>query len=120
MAMSWSSASTSEGSWLTSGDRVLASLEIARTRRHRVVGLLGRDGIDGALALPGVRSVHTFGMRFPIDVAFCDAEGRVLALRTLPPRRVTRPVRRAAVAIETEAGSFSRWGIGLGDRLEFR
>lgn len=99
---------------------MLASLEIARTRRRRAVGLLGRDGIDGALALPGVRSVHTFGMRFAIDVAFCAEDGRVLRVRTLGPRRVSAPVRGSAVAVEAEAGSFRRWGIGVGDRLEFR
>ncbi|MFQ5557215.1 MAG: DUF192 domain-containing protein, partial [Acidimicrobiales bacterium] len=64
--------------WLVAGDHVIASLEIAESRRARRRGLLGRDGIDGALLLCPARSVHTFGMRFPIDVAHCDSGMRVL------------------------------------------
>ena len=72
-------------------DLVLASLEVARTRGARARGLLGRDGIEGALLLAPCRSVHSFGMRFAIDVAFCagdlDAgELEVVAVRTLRPK----------------------------------
>ena len=56
--------------WLLRDGEVLASLEVADTRAARRRGLLGRDGIDGALLLAPARSVHTFGMRFPIDVAW--------------------------------------------------
>ena len=52
--------------------QVLASLAVADTWWLRTRGLLGRDGVDGALLLRPARSVHTLGMRFPIDVAFCD------------------------------------------------
>lgn len=105
--------------WLVHEGEVLASVEDARTRRARLRGLLGRDGCDGVLRLRA-RSVHTFGMRFPIDVAFCDRDGVVVRIVTLPPNRVTRPVLRAPIALEAEAGAFRRWGIGPGDRLEFR
>ena len=56
--------------WLVRGGEVLASLEVADTRAMCRKGLLGRDGIDGALLLVPARSVHTLGMRFDIDVAF--------------------------------------------------
>ena len=59
-------------SWLVCDGTVLASLEIADTRATRRRGLLGRDGFEGALLLRPVRSVHTIGMRFPIDIAWCD------------------------------------------------
>ena len=64
--------------WLVAGDRVVASVEVAVTRRARRRGLLGRDGIEGALLLEPARSVHTVGMRFPIDVAFLARDGTVL------------------------------------------
>jgi uncharacterized membrane protein (UPF0127 family) len=98
--------------------QVLASLEVARTRRERGRGLLGRDGIEGALLLPSVRSVHTVGMRFPLDVAFCDTEMRVLRIVRMGRGRVTRPVWRARCVIEAEAGAFARWGLREGDQLE--
>ena len=99
--------------------RVLASAELATTRAERRRGLLGRDGIDGVLVLRA-RSVHTFGMRFAIDVAFCDAAGTVRRTATLAPNRVTLPVRGATTVIEATAGSFAAWGLGPGDRIEVR
>ena len=106
--------------WLMVGDRVVASLEIAASRRERRKGLIGRDGIEGALLLERTRSVHTFGMRFPIDVAHCDADMRVLRVATMRPNRVGRPVWRAASVIEAEAGSMRRWGVAPGVELEIR
>ena len=58
--------------WLLRDGDVLASLEVAATRSARRRGLLGRDHLEGALLLERTRSVHTLGMRFPIDVAFLD------------------------------------------------
>ena len=57
-------------------------------------------------------------MRFPIDVAFLDADGCVLAVRTMRPWRATVPVRRARSVVEAEAGAFERWGLSVGDQLE--
>lgn len=99
---------------------MLASAEAASGRRARRRGLLGRPGLDGALVLRPCRQVHSIGMRFAIDVAFCDREGRVLRTATLRPGRVSRPVLRAAWAVEAEAGAFARWGLAAGDLIEVR
>ena len=106
--------------WLLRDGEVLASLEVAHDRRSQSRGLLGRDGIEGALLLPRTRSVHTAGMRFPIDVAVCGADLVVLHTRRLPPGRVTLPVRHGRQVIEAEAGAFARWGLVAGDQLEVR
>ena len=104
--------------WLVAGDRVFASLEVASSPRRRARGLLGRDGLSGALWLPGTRAVHTLGMRFAVDVAYCDAEGRVLEIVTMRPWRLGRPRLRARNVVEAEAGSLQRWGITVGLVLE--
>ena len=114
------SSSESSGNWLILDGRVLATLEIAQSRRDRRRGLLGRDGIDGALLLSPAKSVHTFGMRFPIDVAHLDADGVVLRVTTMRPTRIGSFVFRSRSVIETEAGAFARWGVSEGDRLEIR
>jgi len=106
--------------WLVRDGAVLASAESPSGRRGRRRGLLGRPGIDGAFVLRPCRQVHTVGMRFAIDVAFCDRDGTVLHLTTLRPGRVSRPVLRAAWAIEAEAGAFGRWGLAVGDVVEVR
>jgi uncharacterized membrane protein (UPF0127 family) len=99
---------------------VLATLEIARSRSSRRRGLLGRDAVDGALLLEPARSVHTFRMRFPIDVVHLDCDRRVLRIVTMRPGRLGRPVRRARSVVECEAGAMGRWGVQVGDELEIR
>jgi hypothetical protein len=106
--------------WLLRDGEVLASLEVAGSRRARSRGLLGRDRVDGALLLRPCRSVHTVGMRFPIDVAFCDDELRVLRVVTMPRHRLSRLVWRSRAVIEAEAGAFARWGLRPGDQLEVK
>lgn len=106
--------------WLLCNERVLASAEIATSRRARRRGLLGRDGIEGALVIERCRSVHTFGMRFAIDVVFVDEDGVVVRSVTLRPNRISRPVPRSRWVVETEAGNVGRWGVGPGDELEIR
>lgn len=108
------------GTWLLRDDQVLATVEIASTRRARRRGLLGREAVDGALLLRPARSVHTFGMRFPIDVAHLDREGVVVRLTSMKPHRLGAYVHRARSVVECEAGSFARWGVRVGDRLEIR
>ena len=106
--------------WLLRDGDVLASLEIAESRRDRRRGLLGRDGIEGAILLRPARSVHTVGMRFPIDVAFCDADLRVVRVVRMRRHRVSRLVWRARAVIEAEAGAFDRWKLRPGDELEVK
>ncbi|HKH24934.1 MAG TPA: DUF192 domain-containing protein [Acidimicrobiales bacterium] len=106
--------------WLLRDGEVLASLEIAESRRDRRRGLLGRDGIDGAILLRPARSVHTVGMRFPLDVAFCDADLRVVRVVRMPRHRVSRLVWRSRAVIEAEAGAFDRWKLRPGDELEVK
>jgi uncharacterized membrane protein (UPF0127 family) len=106
--------------WLLREDEVLATLEVAEDRRSRRRGLLGRDGIDGALLLRPARAVHTIGMRFAIDVAFCDGELRVLRTVTMARHRVGRPCMKARGVIEAEAGTFAHWELRPGDQLEVK
>ena len=107
-------------SWLLRDDEVLASLEVAEGRAARRRGLLGRSEFDGALLFEHTRSVHSIGMRFPIDVAFCDRHLLVVKTMRVEPHRITLPVLRAHHVLEAEAGSFARWGLCVGDRWVWR
>jgi len=100
------------------GDKV----RTASTFLPRFVGLLGTAAIaDGeGLWIVPCRSVHTLGMRYPIDVAFLDARGVVVGiLGGLPPNRVGRVFRDARGALELRSGMFAATGTEPGDRLEF-
>ena len=106
--------------WLLRDGEVLASLELARDRRARVRGLLGRDGVEGAIWLEPAHAVHTIGMRFAIDVAYLDGERTVLDVRTMGRHRLGRPRWRAKAVLEAEAGAFERWRLHPGDVVEIK
>ena len=88
---------------------------VARGPRARMPGLalLGEPPEGSALLIPSCRSVHTFGMRFAIDLVFLDRRGRVLRIsRGIPAWRVVR-CRDAESVLETpmsEARRFVRAG----------
>ncbi|MGW7103781.1 DUF192 domain-containing protein [Streptomyces sp. NPDC054838] len=93
-------------------------LEIAASYRARTRGLLGRDGVTGALLLTPAASVHTFRMRFPIDVAHLDRDLTVIAVTTMPPGRLGLPRLRARHVLEAAAGAMAAWGLRPGTRVE--
>ena len=106
--------------WLMSEARVLASVDVAASRAERAKGLLGRDDLEGAFAIPGCRWVHTMGMKFPIDVAYVDADGNVIKVVSMRRHRIGAPVPKARTVIEARAGSFERWGLKVGHPVEIR
>jgi uncharacterized protein len=70
---------------------------------RRLTGLVGRHDTDVALLLPGCRSVHTFGMRFALDLVWLGAGGEVVRIdRAVPPWRV-RSCRHARSVLELPA-----------------
>lgn len=95
-------------------------VEVAASYRARTRGLLGRDGIEGVMLLTPAGSVHTFGMRFPIDVAYLSRDMRVLAVRTMSPHRLGRPRPTARHVLESAAGAMARWGLRAGVRVRIR
>ena len=106
--------------WLVSDGVVMASAEVADGHRAKRRGLLGRDTIEGAFVIEQCRWIHTIGMRFPIDVAFLDAQGAVIKTMRMSRHRVGAPVWGARSVIEAEAGAFARWGLHVGDVVELR
>ena len=96
------------------GNRVaLASRWLSRLR-----GMLGTPAPEPGegLLLTPCSSVHMYGMRFPLDVAFLDRTGRVVAVYpSLAPGSRTRWHRDAKHALELPAGTLGQSGTTLGD-----
>ncbi len=95
-------------------------VELADRWWLRLRGLLGRRRIEPGqgLLLRPCRAVHTLGMRFPLDVAFVDREGRVVACYPeLGPGRRTRWHRPAAAALELAPGTLGAAGTRVGDLI---
>jgi uncharacterized membrane protein (UPF0127 family) len=98
---------------------VARSIEAAFDSPTRNKGLLGRSHLDedAALILAPCSSIHTFFMKFAIDVAFVDRSGTILRLRhALRPWRIQISPRAFAV-IELAAGALARANTQLGDRV---
>ena len=102
------------------GQVVCEQCHVADSPWPRMRGLLGRRGLESGegLLLRPTGSVHTFFMRFPIDVVFLSREGEVLKVaQALPPWR-TAGARRAKAALELAADEAERREIRVGTRLD--
>jgi hypothetical protein len=102
----------------TSLNTVIADrVGVAATRASRAVGLLTRSGLEpgeGLWIVPS-RGVHTWGMRFTIDVVALDQAGTVIdCVSNLRPWRMRLPKAGTAGVLELPAGTIeaSRTGVG--------
>jgi uncharacterized membrane protein (UPF0127 family) len=98
------------------GSVVCERCEVAGSILRRMRGLLGRDGLapGEGLLLPRTGSVHTFFMRFPIDVVFLDRRRRVVRIaHGLRPWRVAYGF-RARSTLELPAGAAAAAGLEAG------
>ena len=96
-------------------DQLLAAFD-SNSRR---TGLLAHTGLPegSAMIIAPTNAIHTFFMKFPIDVLFVDKEGRVLKIRhALPPWRMAAAW-RAYCVIELADGSVERTSVRAGDLL---
>ena len=101
--------------------RFATRLTRADTFVKRLRGLLGKRelGAEEALWIVPCKSVHTIGMRFPIDLIFVDKRHEVVG--TIPgmrPYGVTRFYSKADSVLELQPGTIEKSGTGVGDRLE--
>jgi uncharacterized membrane protein (UPF0127 family) len=103
------------------GRVLVARLEQATSLWQRAVGLMGRRSLaaDSGLWLEPCNAIHTFGMRFPVDVVFLDREGVVLrVIENLRPWRVVWTVRGARATLELPPGTLRAQSILPGMRLK--
>jgi hypothetical protein len=103
----------------TRGTVLASSLEVADSGPARNKGLLSRDGLapgEGLWILP-CQSVHTFFMRFPIDLVYIDGRKRVRKARSaVGPGRVSFCLTAQSV-IELPAGMIQQTQTQRGDTL---
>src|SRR5512138_71546 len=86
-----------------SGIELVGNLMVADSILTRMKGLLGRDSLPhgSGLWLKPCKGVHTFGMKFAIDVVFLDRDNRVIeTISGLKPNRMTAVYAQAATVLE--------------------
>ena len=104
----------------TNNNELAHNLTLADTLLSRMAGLLGRKKIicGEGLWIKPCKGVHSFGMRYSIDVVFLDRNMRVLAVsHSLPPNRLTRLYINAASVLELPSGTVVNSATTSGDRI---
>ncbi|MBJ6751051.1 DUF192 domain-containing protein [Geomonas anaerohicana] len=106
---------------VNSGTELAQDVSVADTFLSRLRGLLGKGELPQGqgLWIKPCNSVHTFGMKFPIDVAFLDVELRVVAVSTtLSPNRLSGFYPKASSVLELPAGTLDAALTTIGNRIE--
>lgn len=105
---------------LSKNIEVASEVEVASTYLKRLIGLLGRSGLGSgkALWIHHCHSIHTWFMRFPIDVVFVDEKMKVRAVyEDMGAWRMTSPFTKAESVFELPAGTLKSKPVELGDEL---
>lgn len=104
-------------------DNILISdkIDMAETLKERVVGLMFKQRSDDqyGLYIPRCKSVHTFFMKYTLDLVFTDSEFNVVkTVKNLKPWRLSPLVFNAYGVVEFPAGVIEELKIDVGDKLE--
>jgi len=108
-------------SMLQINEMPIGFIKVADSFLERFKGLMLCDpqNANYVLALSPCKQIHTFFMRFPIDVVFCDKGGRVLEVhRNIEPWKVDGYVLGAHIAFEALSDTFLK-DVQVGDVIHF-
>lgn len=119
--------------FITSTDSVRMNAEVATRADQRAYGLMDRDGLDadrGMIFLydepqSGDTGFWMYRTRIPLDIAYFDGAGRIVAIQQMMPCTSLDPARCTGYAagvsffgaVEANRGYFVRHGIGISDRV---
>ncbi len=107
---------------VTARKELAAQVAVAKNILKRIKGLLGKSefNIGEALWIEPCNSIHTFCMKFPIDVVFLNKKNQVIAIRkSLYPNRITPVYIHAAGVLELPEGIVVATSTRVGDEIEF-
>ncbi len=97
-------------------------IKLADSFWSRFKGLMFKNFLpaDEGLLITPCNSVHTFSMRFEIDIIFIDEGGLILAIEhSLPANKVTKPLKGCVKILELAAGTAQKLNFKVGDQLNF-
>ena len=110
-------------------------VEVARTQEQRTMGLMERTSLSDSAGMlflydrdePATSGFWMFRTRIPLDIAFMDSTGQIVAIRQMAPCTATlmsgcpsyEPGAPYRAALEVNQGVFARHGIAIGTLVEF-
>jgi uncharacterized protein len=107
----------------STGEVLADKLEEADSFGKRLKGLMFKKSMpeNYALHLTPCRSIHTFFMKFPIDVLYLDNEKTIVGIEEkLQPGKIGKKVKGARTVIELPEGQISRTGTKVGQIVQSR
>jgi hypothetical protein len=105
---------------LTNNKELSYNVIVACSLLDRMKGLLGRQALaqGESLWIKPCNSIHTIGMKFPIDAAFLDKENNIVAVKNnLARNRFTGVYFSAKSVLELPAGTLEKYDTRIGDRV---
>jgi uncharacterized membrane protein (UPF0127 family) len=105
------------------GRELSGNVEVADYLFKRMKGLLGKNElrVGESLWIKPCMSIHTFFMKFPIDLIFLNKQNVVIAtIENLQPNRLTRLYPKAASVLELPAGTIEATSTVVGDVIEIK
>ena len=106
----------------TKSQSLVTNVIVPKTMRERMRGLLGRDSLEtgSGMLFYNCGWVHTFFMRFEIDLVFISRDHRVVHTNSaLKPNRFSKICLGASMTLELPAGVVAQTGTEVGDKLQF-
>ena len=107
---------------VTTGQIIATRVKIAQDFKSRSIGLLNRTSLDEdeALLIKPCNAIHTFFMKFPIDVVFLDKKARVVKIKhALKKSRFSASILRGYMTLEMKSGKLSKVQVKTGDFVKF-
>ncbi len=106
----------------TMGSIIASKAGLAQSLMERMKGLIGKNRLNPGegLIIKPCSAIHTFGMRFPIDVVFFDRANRIVStIHGMKPYRMSMWYPRAVGVLELPTGALEAAPARAGDLLKF-
>lgn len=103
------------------GREIVQQVELADNFFKRFKGLMFRKSMpmDYGLLLFRCNAVHTFSMRFPIDVVYLDGDSRIVYIeKSMQPNKIGKAIKNAVNVLELNSGVAEKFNLKPGDVLE--
>jgi uncharacterized membrane protein (UPF0127 family) len=117
----------------SASDTLTVHVEVARSAEQRTMGLMERRSLADTAGMlfvytddqPATAGFWMYRTHIPLDIAFADSTGRIVAVRQMIPCEAQlsagcptyEPGQAYRIALEVNAGFLSRRGVGVGSRL---
>lgn len=108
---------------IVNGKVICEKVELADTFVKRFMGLMYRKnlGENEGLLLEPCNQIHTFGMKFSIDTITISSDNKIRYIdESVAPRKVRPMVKDGKKVLELTSGTIEKYGLELGDTIEFQ